>query len=69
MFDAQIPAFEKGYNLLTWDAPAHGKSRPFAEFFFADTAEYIKSILDKNAVGQVVLIGQSLGGFLAQSFI
>lgn len=69
MFDAQIPAFEKEYNLLTWDAPAHGKSRPFAEFFFADTADYIKSILDRNAVEQVVLIGQSLGGFLAQSFI
>ena len=69
MFDPQIPAFEKGYNLLTWDAPAHGKSRPFAEFSFADTAGCIKSILDKNAVEQVVLIGQSLGGFLAQSFI
>ena len=69
MFDWQIPAFGKEYNLLTWDTPAHGKSRPFAEFDFADTSEYIKSILDKNAVGQVVLIGQSLGGFLAQSFI
>ena len=69
MFDAQIPAFEKGYNLLTWDTPAHGKSRPFAGFDFADTSVFIKSILDKYAVERVVLIGQSLGGFLAQSFI
>ena len=69
MFDWQIPAFGKEYNLLTWDTPAHGKSRPFAEFDFSDTSEYIKSILDRNAVDQVVLIGQSLGGFLAQSFI
>ena len=35
MFDGQIPAFEKEYNLLTWDTPAHGKSRPFAGFDFA----------------------------------
>ena len=28
MFDMQLPAFEKEYNLLTWDTPAHGESRP-----------------------------------------
>ena len=69
MFDRQLPAFEKEYNLLTWDTPAHGKSRPFAAFDFGDTSEYIKSILDKNSVDQAILVGQSLGGFLAQSFI
>lgn len=69
MFDGQLSAFEEEYNLLTWDTPAHGKSRPFAAFDFADTSEYIKSILDKQSVDQVILAGQSLGGFLAQSFI
>ena len=69
MFEGQISAFAADYNLLTWDTPAHGKSRPFATFDFEDTSEYIKSILDKNAVEKVVLVGQSLGGFLAQSFI
>lgn len=69
MFDGQIAAFEKEYNLLTWDTPAHGKSRPFEVFDFCDTSDYIKSILDQHAVRQVILIGQSLGGFLAQSFI
>ena len=69
MFDDQVADFEEQYNLLTWDTPAHGKSRPFERFDFGDTSEYIKSILDKNAVDQVVLIGQSLGGYLAQSFM
>ena len=50
MFDGQIPAFEQEYNLLTWDTPAHGKSRPFATFDFGDTSEYIRSILDINSV-------------------
>ena len=69
MFDGQIPAFEKDYNLLTWDTPAHGKSRPFERFDFGDTSDYIKSILDDHSVNQVIFVGQSLGGFLAQSFI
>ncbi|MBO6093515.1 MAG: alpha/beta hydrolase [Oscillospiraceae bacterium] len=69
MFDGQIPAFEKTYNLLTWDTPAHGKSRPFKAFDFSDTSIYIKSILDRLSVGRVIFVGQSLGGFLAQSFI
>lgn len=69
MFEGQISAFAADFNILTWDTPAHGKSRPFATFDFGDTSEYIKSILDTNSVDQVILVGQSLGGFLAQSFI
>lgn len=69
MFDGQIRGFSEDYNLLTWDTPAHGKSRPFASFDFEDTSDYIRSILDKLSVDQVILAGQSLGGFLAQSFI
>ena len=69
MFDGQIAAFSEDHNILTWDTPAHGKSRPFATFDFGDTSEYIRSILDKHSVDKVVFVGQSLGGFLAQSFI
>ena len=69
MFEDQISFFEKDYNILTWDTPAHGKSRPFDAFDFGDTSEYIKNILDQCSVSRVILIGQSLGGFLAQSFL
>ena len=69
MFDDQVAAFEEEHNLLTWDTPAHGRSRPFETFDFGDTAEYMKSILDQHSVNRVVFVGQSLGGFLAQSFI
>ncbi|MBQ6388664.1 MAG: alpha/beta hydrolase [Mogibacterium sp.] len=69
MFDGQVEFFDKDYNLLTWDTPAHGKSRPFAEFDFGDTSEYIKTILDELEVRRVYLAGQSLGGYVVQSFI
>ena len=69
MFDDQISAFEEEYNLLTWDAPAHGKSRPFEAFDFGDTSDCMKRILDRHSADRVFLVGQSLGGYLAQSFI
>ena len=69
MFENQTSEFESKYNILVWDAPAHGKSRSFDEFDFKDVSEYMKSILEENDVRNVVLIGQSLGGFFAQAFI
>lgn len=69
MFQEQVACFEPAYNILVWDAPAHGKSRPFEAFHFADAAAYLREILDVNAVEQAILIGQSLGGYFAQAFI
>ena len=69
MFDDQAAFFEKEYNILAWDAPAHGRSRPFASFSIHEAAGYIREILDRLEVSEVILIGQSLGGYFAQSFI
>lgn len=68
LFDRQTEAFSKQYNILVWDAPAHGKSRPYQDFSYANAAEELKSILDIEGITRVVLIGQSAGGFVAQSF-
>ena len=32
MFEQQFPAFKENYNIIVWDAPAHGESRPYPEF-------------------------------------
>ncbi len=69
MFEAQISEFEKDFNLLCWDTPAHGKSRPFQTFDFTDTSQYLKTILDEHNVKKVIFVGQSMGGFLVQAFI
>ena len=69
MFAAQTAHFEGRYNVLAWDAPAHGRSRPFGRFSFDDSSEYMKRILDMQGVEEVFLVGQSLGGYFAQSFI
>ena len=69
MFDEQIAYFKKEYNVLTWDAPAHGKSRPFESFSFNDAAAYIKTYW-MNAVSKNNSCRADLQEeYFAQSFI
>ncbi len=69
LFDRQIEAFSGEYTLIAWDAPGHGTSRPYDGFSYANLAEELKRILDAESIQKAVLIGQSMGGFAAQSFI
>lgn len=68
LFDFQLEYFSTQFTVLAWDAPAHGKSRPYSEFSYSHLAEELKKILDTENIEQVILIGQSAGGFAAQSF-
>ena len=69
MFIEQIRHFCRSYNIIVWDAPAHGMSRPYRRFTYENAVRGMKAILDECKVSQVILIGQSMGGFLSQSFI
>jgi pimeloyl-ACP methyl ester carboxylesterase len=69
MFQAQTNYFFGKYNLILWDAPAHGKSRPFEIFTYEKAANAIKQIFDDNNISSAVFIGQSMGGFITQAVI
>ena len=70
LFDKQIEAFEKEFDLLTWDAPGHAASRPFRlDFSLMDKAVWLHEILKKEGISRPVLIGQSMGGYVAQCFM
>lgn len=69
MFEQQFPAFIENYNIIAWDAPAHGESRPYSDFNYENATRGLKQILDECGVQKTVLIGQSMGGFIAQGFI
>ena len=70
LFDRQIKAFEKEYNLLTWDAPGHAASRPFRlSFSLMDKAGWLHDILRGENLSRPVLIGQSMGGYVSQCFM
>ncbi len=69
LFDKQIAFFEKKYNVLVWDAPAHAASWPF-EFSFdlADKARWLDGILAQEGIRSPVMIGQSMGGYVGQMY-
>lgn len=69
MFDKQIEFLSGKYNVIVWDALAHGKSRPYSNFSYEDAAVVMLQILNKSQIKQVILIGQSMGGYIAQSFV
>lgn len=69
LFERQISHFAGRCNLFCWDAPAHGKSRPFADFSYSLLAKNLRDILEKEQIKNVVLIGQSMGGFVAQTYM
>lgn len=69
LFDSQIEQFEQQYPLLVWDAPGHAASRPFdLNFSLADKAGWLHDILQEEKIERPVLIGQSMGGYVAQAF-
>lgn len=41
MFESQVDYFGAKYNLIVWDAPCHGKSRPYEKFDLEDSTEVI----------------------------
>ena len=67
MFNAQIPVAAETYRVLVWDARGQGRSQPIGEAFtLQGCAEDLMSVLDREAVESAVLVGQSLGGYIAQ---
>jgi len=70
LFEKQISEFEADYNLLVWDGPGHGSSRPFElSFSLAEKAEWLYQIMILEGVNKPVIIGQSMGGYVAQALM
>ena len=70
LFDAQTAFFEPERTVLTWDAPGHGESRPFAmRHALADWADWLQAILTREGIERPVLVGQSMGGYVAQCYL
>ncbi len=69
LFDKQVEAFKEKYNVLVWDAPGHATSWPFRfEFSLMDKARWLHKILEIENATDVVIVGQSMGGYVGQAF-
>ncbi|MFZ6030855.1 MAG: alpha/beta fold hydrolase [Chloroflexota bacterium] len=66
LFQPQMDHFASSYKAITWDVPAHGLSRPYVGFSLPAAADELVKILDAENVAQAHLVGQSMGGYIAQ---
>lgn len=68
MFDKQVNYFLNECKIITLDLPLHGESRYYKDFTFTNIADVLKNILTQENICKVVLVGQSLGGYVCQEF-
>lgn len=70
LFDKQVEYLSQKYNCFCWDAPAHGKSRPFnLSFSMEDMCIYLSNIFAAEGIVNPVFVGQSLGGYISQYYM
>ena len=64
-----IPVLNKNYKVLAVDLPGHGAS-PLSDHDVSieDMAVAINSILEKEKINTCVMIGHSMGGYVAMAF-
>lgn len=68
MFDKQVECFTKEYKIIVWDVPLHGESRPYEDFSYYNVAQELNCILNTEKINKIILVGQSMGGYVCQEF-
>lgn len=69
LFAKQVAFLASQYQLFNWDLPLHGKSAQYHPFSYHQTCTDLRAILAGESISRIVLIGQSAGGYIAQTFI
>lgn len=66
-FEPQVPLLAQRYRVLTWDVRGHGLSQPLTpDFTVRQAAGDLLAILDHHGYKNAALVGQSMGGNIAQ---
>jgi len=62
---SRLKARECSY--ITLDLPGHGYARDFVAQTYPQVVQYVTSILDTEGIQDIILVGHSMGGFIAQA--
>ncbi len=66
-WDAQLPFFAAhGYGAHAWDQPGYGESETVEPYDFEQIANSLARLIRHLDDGPVVLVGHSMGGYVAQ---
>jgi 3-oxoadipate enol-lactonase len=55
-----------GYRAVAWDMPGYGRSAPIEPYNFKGLAQSCIALIEALKCGDVVLVGHSMGGMIAQ---
>jgi pimeloyl-ACP methyl ester carboxylesterase len=66
LFQPQMEHFSSHYQVISWDVPAHGLSRPYEDFSLQSAANELAQILEAENINKAHLVGQSMGGYIIQ---
>ncbi|WP_440764260.1 alpha/beta fold hydrolase [Natronorubrum sp. DTA7] len=71
LFDPQLEALvDAGYRVLAWDIRGHGISKPIGtDFTVPLVVDDLMAIIDRLGDEEVVLVGQSFGGYVSQELL
>lgn len=67
-FAPQLEAFGNRFRCIAWNMPGYRTSEPLSSMSFEALAGALRHLLDELALPRVHLIGQSIGGMVAQEF-
>jgi pimeloyl-ACP methyl ester carboxylesterase len=69
LWDEQVVSLRKDYRLIVPDLPGSGRSPLLSgEPSIDELADAVKALCDGAGVGQCILIGHSMGGYIALAF-
>lgn len=64
MWAAQVAGLSDTYRVITLDLPGHG-TRSHERFTLDDAADAVGQVIDEAAGGRAIVVGLSLGGYVA----
>jgi pimeloyl-ACP methyl ester carboxylesterase len=69
-FAPQVEALASaGYRAVAWDMPGYGHSVPIEPYNFKGLAQSCITLIESLKCGEVVLLGHSMGGMVAQEVV
>jgi len=69
IWEGFVEILQKDFTVLAIDLPGHGKSEVVAENHTMQLmAQVVKTILDKENIFQAIVVGHSMGGYVALEF-
>jgi 3-oxoadipate enol-lactonase len=69
-FAPQVEALaSQGYRAVAWDMPGYGHSAPIEPYTFKGLAQSCITLIESLKCGEVVLVGHSMGGMVAQEVV